>query len=36
LTWLPVLIIGAVVTIVILARWIRGARAEMNELPLQH
>jgi Flp pilus assembly protein TadB len=36
LTWLPVLIIGAIVTIVLIVRWIREARAEMNELPLTH
>ena len=36
LTWLPVLIIGAIGVVVILFRWIRHARAEMNELPLHH
>jgi hypothetical protein len=36
LTWWPIIVIGAVVTIVLIARWVSEARAEMNELPLQH
>jgi hypothetical protein len=36
ITWLPVLIIGAIGVIVILWRWIKDARAEFNELPLHH
>jgi hypothetical protein len=36
ITWLPVLIIGAIGVVVILRRWISDARAEMNELPLHH
>ena len=36
LTWWPVIVIGAVCTIVLISRWIRHARAEMNELPLHH
>ena len=36
LTWWPVLIIGLIFTVVLLVRWIRSAREEMNELPLHH
>ena len=36
LTWWPILVIGAVVTVVIIVRWVRMTRAEMNELPLTH
>jgi hypothetical protein len=36
LTWLPVIIIGAIIVLVTLVRWIRLARAEFNELPLEH
>ena len=36
LTWLPVIIIGAIIVLVTLVRWIRSARAEFNDLPLEH
>jgi ABC-type Co2+ transport system permease subunit len=36
ITWLPLLIIGGIITLVIIVRWIRTARAEMAELPLEH
>lgn len=36
ITWLPVLIIGAIILITALWRWIRSARAEMSDLPLEH
>jgi Flp pilus assembly protein TadB len=36
ITWLPVLIIGAIITLTVLFRWIRSAREEMAELPLDH
>jgi Flp pilus assembly protein TadB len=36
ITWLPVVIIGAVCVVVLLVRWIRSAREEMNDLPLHH
>jgi Flp pilus assembly protein TadB len=36
LTWLPVLVIGLIIVGVILVRWIRSARDEMADLPLEH
>ena len=36
LTWLPVIIVGLIITVVVLVRWIGHARAEMAELPLEH
>ena len=36
LTWLPVLVIGLVIVVVVLVRWIRSARDEMADLPLEH
>jgi len=36
LTWPPVVFIGAICVVVLLVRWIRSSRAEMNELPLHH
>ena len=36
LVYFPVMIIGAVITLVLIVRWIREAREEMNELPLEH
>jgi divalent metal cation (Fe/Co/Zn/Cd) transporter len=36
ITWWPVLVIGLIVTLVVLVRWIRSAREEMSELPLSH
>lgn len=36
ITWLPILIIGAIIVIWVLFLWIRSARAEMSELPLEH
>lgn len=35
LTWVMV-IIGAIIALVALVRWIRAAREEMAELPLEH
>jgi hypothetical protein len=34
--WLPVTVIGVITTVTILVLWIREARAEMAELPLEH
>lgn len=36
ITWLPILIVGVLIVIAVLFRWIRSAREEMNELPLEH
>jgi hypothetical protein len=36
LTWLPVIIIGVVIVVWVLVLWIRSARAEMADLPLEH
>jgi Flp pilus assembly protein TadB len=36
ITWLPIVIIGAIGVLAILFRWIREARAEMADLPLHH
>jgi hypothetical protein len=36
LTWWPIIAIGAIVVLVVLVRWIRSAREELNELPLDH
>jgi Flp pilus assembly protein TadB len=36
LTGLPVLIIGLIIVVVVLVRWVRQARTEMSELPLEH
>jgi Flp pilus assembly protein TadB len=36
ITWWPVLVIGLIIAIVTLVRWIRSARTEMSELPLSH
>jgi hypothetical protein len=34
--WWVLVVIGAVIAIIPLARWIRQARAELAELPLEH
>jgi putative Mn2+ efflux pump MntP len=34
--WLPVTVIGVITTVTILVLWIREAREEMAELPLEH
>jgi Flp pilus assembly protein TadB len=36
LTWFAVTVIGLIIVVVVLVRWIRSARAEMAELPLDH
>ena len=36
LTGIAVVAIGLIITIVVLVRWIRSARAEMADLPLDH
>jgi hypothetical protein len=36
LTGIIVVLIGLAIVIPVLVRWIRGARAEMNDLPLEH
>ena len=36
ITWLPIVIIGLIIVIAVLVRWIRSARDEMAELPLDH
>lgn len=36
LNGLPVLLIGLIIVVVVLVRWIRSARDEMAELPLDH
>lgn len=33
---LPLVIIGAVISLTVIVRWIRSARAEMADLPLDH
>jgi hypothetical protein len=34
--WWPLILIGAVITLVAVWRWIRETRQDMAELPLQH
>ncbi len=36
ITWLPIVIIGLIIVVTILMRWIRSTRADMAELPLDH
>jgi hypothetical protein len=36
LTGIIVVAIGLIITLVVLVRWIRSAREEMSELPLEH
>ena len=36
ITWLPVTIIGLIIVVVVLVRWIRSTRTDMAELPLDH
>jgi Flp pilus assembly protein TadB len=36
LTGLAIVVIGLIIVVAVLVRWIRGARAELNELPLDH
>jgi Flp pilus assembly protein TadB len=36
ITWLPVAFIGVIIVIWVLVLWIRSARAEMADLPLDH
>jgi hypothetical protein len=36
LTGIAIVVIGAIITLTALVRWIRSARAEMAELPLDH
>jgi hypothetical protein len=36
LTGIIIVLIGLCIVIPVLVRWIRGARAEMNDLPLEH
>ena len=36
LTWFPIVIIGVIIVIWVLVLWIRSARAEMADLPLDH
>jgi hypothetical protein len=36
ITWLPIVIIGLVIVVSVLVRWIRTTRAEMADLPLDH
>jgi Flp pilus assembly protein TadB len=36
LTWFPVTVIGVIIVLVVLVRWIRSAREEMSDLPLEH
>lgn len=36
ITYFPMTIIGVIVVIVLLVRWIRSTRADMAELPLDH
>jgi Flp pilus assembly protein TadB len=33
---LPVIIVGAIIFVITLVRWIRQTREEMSELPLEH
>ena len=33
---LALIVIGAIIILTVLVRWIRSARAEMNDLPLDH
>ena len=34
--WWPIVVIGAVIAVVSIARWIRETRADIAELPLEH
>jgi uncharacterized membrane protein YecN with MAPEG domain len=36
LTWFFVTVIGVIIVVAVLVRWIRSARAEMSDLPLEH
>jgi hypothetical protein len=36
LTGLVIVIIGAIISLSVVVRWIRSARAELNDLPLDH
>jgi Flp pilus assembly protein TadB len=36
LTGIMVVVIGAIISLTVLVRWIRSAREELNELPLEH
>jgi hypothetical protein len=36
LTWFPVIIIGVIIVLVTIVRWVRSARADFNDLPLEH
>ena len=36
LTWWWVIAIGVITTLVVLVRWIRSTRRDINELPLDH
>lgn len=36
LTGIAVVVIGLIIVVVVLVRWIRSARDEMNDLPLEH
>jgi hypothetical protein len=36
ITGIAVIAIGLIITVVVLVRWIRSARAEMADLPLEH
>ena len=36
ITWFPIVVIGLLIVIPVLIRWIRSAREEMAELPLDH
>ena len=36
ITYFPLTVIGAIVVIVLLVRWIRSTRTDMAELPLDH
>ena len=34
--WWPLIVIGALIALVAIIRWIRGTRDDISELPLQH
>jgi Flp pilus assembly protein TadB len=36
ITWLPVVIIGLIIAVTVIVRWIRSTRADMADLPLEH
>ena len=36
LTWLFVTVVGVIIVVAVLVRWIRSARDEMSDLPLEH